>query len=76
MASKKSPSKVFLKDVFKELKDMRKENREEHKSITGEINAVKIDIACLQTKWRFLKWAIPTSVALIGGAATFISLVT
>jgi len=68
------PNISLLGKVFDELKDMRQENRTEHKAITGEINQVKIDVACLQTKWRFLKWAIPASVALVGGMATMITL--
>ena len=68
------PNMVSLGHVYTEIKGMRKENQDEHKAITGEINQVKIDVACLQTKWKFLKWAIPTSVALVGGMATLITL--
>jgi len=68
------PSVVSLVHVYSEIKEMRQENRTEHKAITGEINEIKIDVACLQTKWRFLKWAIPVSVALVGGMATMITL--
>lgn len=68
------PSINLLGLVYDEIKDMREENKKEHKAITSEIGAVKIDVACLQTKWRFLKWAIPTSVALVGGVATLITI--
>ena len=65
-----NPNMVSLGRVFTEIRDMRKENKTEHKSITATLNAHSVQLACLETKWatfwKVLKWAAPLMGAAIG----------
>ena len=67
-----NPNMVSLGRVFTEIKDMRQENKSEHKTITGTLNAHSIQLACLETKWgtfwKVVKYAGPIVGLLLGGA--------
>ena len=69
-----NPNMVSLGRVFTEIKDMRKENKGEHEAITGTLNTHSIQLACLETKWKFLKWLIPATVGAIGAVVGVSSL--
>lgn len=66
------PAMVSLGRVFTEIRDMRQENKKEHKSITATLNTHSVQLACLETKWatfwKILKWAAPLMGAAIGTA--------
>jgi hypothetical protein len=67
-----NPNLVSLGRVFTEIRDMRKENKVEHKTITQTLNAHSVQLACLETKWatfwKVLKWAAPIMGIAIGAA--------
>ena len=67
-----NPNMVSLGRVFTEIKDMRKENKSEHRTITETLNTHSIKLACLETKWttfwKVLKWAAPIMGIVIGVA--------
>ena len=65
-----NPNMVSLGRVYTAVKDMRKENNSEHKAITSELVAQGKDIACLKTKWSFLRWLVPASLAAAAGIVT------
>ena len=65
-----NPNMVSLGNVYTQIKDMRAENKKEHKSITGKLEAQGKDIVCLQTKWNFLRWLVPASCAAAVGIVT------
>ena len=69
------PNMPSLGRVFKEVCDMRTENKEEHETITDKLNTHSIQLACLETKWKFLKWLIPATVGVIGAVVAVGSLV-
>jgi len=59
-----NPGLVSIGHVYTAVKEMRVENKKEHKAITGEIVAQGKEIVCLQVKWGLLKWLIPISVTV------------
>jgi hypothetical protein len=67
-----NPNLVSLGRVFTEIRDMRKENKVEHKTITATLNAHSVQLACLETKWatfwKVVKWVAPLMGAAIGAA--------
>jgi hypothetical protein len=67
-----NPNMVSLGRVFTEIRDMRQENKTEHKAITQTLNAHSVKLACLETKWstfwKVLKWAAPIMAIVIGAA--------
>ena len=67
-----NPNMVSLGRVFTEIKDMRKENKEEHQAITGVLSTHSVQLACLETKWKtfwkVMKWAAPIMGTVIGAA--------
>ena len=69
-----NPNMVSLGRVFTEIRDMRKENKTEHKAITQELNKHSVQLACLETKWKFLKWLIPATVGVVGAVVGLLSL--
>jgi hypothetical protein len=69
-----NPNLVSLGRVFTEIRDMRQENKEEHKTITTKLNRHSVQLACLETKWKFLKWLIPATVGVIGAVVAVSSL--
>ncbi len=72
-----NPNMISLGRVYEAVKESAKENRSEHKAITTELVAQGKDIACLKTKWSFLKWLVPASVtaavAVVGLAYKFLA---
>ena len=73
-----NPNMVSLGRVFTEIKDMRTENKTEHKSITKTLNAHSVQLACLETKWgtfwRVAKILGPVMGIVIGAAVAVSSL--
>ena len=69
-----NPDAPSLRSVYKAVKDMRDENREDHKTITIKLEKHSIQLACLETKWKFLKWLIPATVGVIGAVVGVSSL--
>lgn len=67
-----NPNMVSLGRVFTEIRDMRKENKAEHKTITATLSAHSVQLACLETKWatfwKVMKWAAPLMGVAIGAA--------
>ena len=65
-----NPNMVSLGRVFTEIKDMRKDSKENHRATTKTLNKHSIQLACLETKWatfwKVLKWAAPLMGAAIG----------
>ena len=65
--------------VFKEVCDMRTENKSEHGAITKTLNAHSVQLACLETKWatfwKMIKVIGPIAGLIIGAAITVSSLV-
>ena len=57
-----NPNMVSIGNVYVAVKELRKENRSDHKAITTEMVAQGKDIACLKVKWRFLRWLVPASI--------------
>jgi hypothetical protein len=62
-----NPNMVGIGHVYKAVKEMRVENKEEHEKITTEIVAQGKSIVCLQAKWGFLKWLVPASITAAVG---------
>jgi hypothetical protein len=58
--------------ILSEVRALRKENKDEHKTITKTLNAHSVKLACLETKWstfwKVLKWAAPIMGIVIGAA--------
>ena len=69
-----NPDLPTLKHIFGEIKGLRKENKKEHETITEKLNTHSIQLACLETKWKFLKWLIPATVGVIGAVVGVSSL--
>ena len=74
-----NPNMVSLGRVFTEIRDMRKENKQEHKAITATLNAHSVQLACLETKWatfwKMVKFVGPVAGLIIGAAIAVSSLV-
>jgi hypothetical protein len=69
-----NPDAPSLRSVYGAIKDMREENREDHKAITTKLERHSVQLACLETKWKFLKWLIPATVGVIGAVVAVNSL--
>ncbi|GAH42084.1 unnamed protein product [marine sediment metagenome] len=73
-----NPNMVSLGRVFTEIRDMRQENKDEHKSITGTLSKHSIQLACLETKWgtfwKIVKVIGPIAGLIVGAAITVSSI--
>jgi len=73
-----NPNIVSLGRVFTEIRDLRKENKIEHKTISQTLSKHSIQLACLETKWatfwRVTKYAAPIVGAAIGAGIALRSL--
>lgn len=72
-----NPNLVSLGRVFTEIRDMRKENKNEHKAITTKLNAHSVQLACLESKWstfwKVVKYGVAPVMGIAIGAAAVVS---
>lgn len=73
-----NPDAPSLRSVYKAVKEMREENRDDHKTITETLNAHSVQLACLETKWgtlwKLVKWVVAPVMGIAIGAAGVVSL--
>ena len=74
-----NPNMVSLGRVYTAVKDMRTENREEHKAITCELVAQGKQITCLSAKWetfwKMVKIMAPSVLAIAGAVFAVMKLI-